>query len=170
MTFANFKSGGGAETVFAGHGRDSSDLLKSVVDSRAVTKAGETLRSVCLRLRRIRSQPPLTRRLPSNTTYLVELPRVVVAVVNADLASVDARVTADAEVVRHERIAVGLQHNVSLQESALRRSRVNLLGLGHHDGLVFQVVEDGDLSDLVVLEAALDDVLLEVTEESEDLI
>jgi len=45
-----------------------------------------------------------------------------------------------------------------------------LLGLGDHDRLVLQVVEDGDMSHSGILEAALNDVLFEVTVESQDLL
>lgn len=58
---------------------------------------------------------------------------------------------------------------MALQESTLGDASVDLLGLGDHNRLVLQVVEDGDLSDASVLEAALNDVLLEVALESQDL-
>lgn len=58
---------------------------------------------------------------------------------------------------------------MALEESTLRDARVDLLGLGDHNGLIFKVVEDCDLPDAVVLEAALDNVLLEVALETQDL-
>jgi hypothetical protein len=103
-------------------------------------------------------------------TYSVEGSGVVIAVVDANLTTVDASVAADAEVVWHERVAVGLQKHVTLEEGTLGRSGVDLLGLTNHDRLVFQVVEDGDLPELMVLKTALDDVLFEVTVESQHLL
>ena len=63
-----------------------------------------------------------------------------------------------------------LENDLAFQESALWNARVDLLGLSDHDRLVFQVVEDCHLPDAIVLEAALDDMLLEVTIEAEDLL
>ena len=63
-----------------------------------------------------------------------------------------------------------LENDLAFQESALWNARVDLLGLSDHDRLVFQVVEDGHLPDAIVLETALDDMLLEVTIEAEDLL
>ena len=51
----------------------------------------------------------------------------------------------------------------------MRHSRVDLLWLTDHDGLVFEVVVDDDLSHSGVLETALNDVLFEVTGELQDL-
>jgi hypothetical protein len=59
---------------------------------------------------------------------------------------------------------------VALQESALRDTSVDQLGLSDHDGLIFKVVEDGDLSNAFILEAALNDVLLEVALETQHLL
>ena len=103
------------------------------------------------------------------STYRVVPASVVITVINADLTAIDASVSAEAEVVWHERIAIGLVDDVALEEGTLRGSRVGLLGLSDHDGLVLEVVIDGDLSDAEVLQATLDDVLFEVTVESQDL-
>ena len=102
-------------------------------------------------------------------TYLVELASVVIAVVDADDAAEDGRVGPDREVVWHVGAAVGLQDNLTLEEGTLGHARVDLLGLGDHDRLVLEVVEDRDLPASGVFEAALNDVLLEVTVESQDL-
>lgn len=101
---------------------------------------------------------------------LIETARVVITVAEADLAAIDAGVSTDAEVFGHERGAVSLQNAVTLEESALGHARVHLLGLSDHDGFVFEVVEDGDLPDAVVLEAALNDMLLEVALEAQYLL
>jgi len=100
----------------------------------------------------------------------IEFTSVVITVVDADLAAEDASVAANGEIVWHEWAAIGLQNDLTLEESTLRGTRVHLLGLSDHDGLVFQVVENCDLPDLGVLEAGLDDVLLEETVESQDLL
>jgi hypothetical protein len=44
-----------------------------------------------------------------------------------------------------------------------------LSGLTDHDRVILQVVEDDQLANTVVLEAALNDAFLEVTIKSEDL-
>ena len=87
------------------------------------------------------------------------------------MATEDADVDSDAEVLGHERLAraIRLQNNLTLKENTLRSARVDLLGLSDHDRLVFQVVEDSDLLDPEILEARLDDALLEVAVESQDL-
>jgi len=59
---------------------------------------------------------------------------------------------------------------VALEESTLGYARVDLLGLGDHDRLILHVVEDGHLSDAVVLETALNNVLLEEALETQDLL
>lgn len=51
----------------------------------------------------------------------------------------------------------------------MRSAAVDFLGLADHNCVVFQVVEYRQLSDLVVLESALDDALLKESEESENL-
>ena len=63
-----------------------------------------------------------------------------------------------------------LENNLAFQESALWNARVDLLGLSDHDRLVFQVVENGNFPDFGVFEAAFNNVLLEVTVESQDLL
>ena len=110
-----------------------------------------------------------TKHWRGDESYLVVLASVIITIVDADLATIDAGVAADAEVVRNEGSAVGLQDDVALQESTLRDASVDLLGLGDHNRLVLKVVEDSDLSDASVLEAALNNVLLEVALESQNL-
>lgn len=102
-------------------------------------------------------------------SYLVEATSVIIAVVDAHLTPVDASVASNAEVVWHEWAAISLQSDVSLQEVTLRQTCVDLLGLGHHDGLVFQEVEDGDPADSEIFEPALSHVFLEVGLEAQDL-
>lgn len=62
-----------------------------------------------------------------------------------------------------------VEDNMSLEEGSLGNSTVLLLGFHEHDGFVFQIVVNGQLSDSVVLKSALDDVFLAETEESQDL-
>ena len=56
--------------------------------------------------------------------YLEELSRESITVINAELATVDANVEADAEVAGHEWAlgAVLLQRHLPLEEGALRRA------------------------------------------------
>ena len=86
------------------------------------------------------------------------------------MSSVNASVASDREVIWHKSVTVLLENTLAFQESALWDARVDLLVLSDHDRLVFQVVEDSHLPDAIVFEAALDDVLLEVTIEAEDLL
>ena len=108
---------------------------------------------------------PFNRR----KSYLIVTARVVITVVDADLTAIDASVGSDAEVVGHERATVRLQDDVALEEGALGNARVDLLGLRDHNGLVLKVEEDGHFPDAVVLETALNNMLLEVALEAEDL-
>ena len=58
---------------------------------------------------------------------------------------------------------------MTLEEGTLRRSRVDLPRLTNHDCLVFEVVIDCDFSILGDLKTTFNDVLPEVTVESQDL-
>jgi hypothetical protein len=102
---------------------------------------------------------------------LEELASVLIAVVEADLTAEDADVAPNTEVVGHEGGSgtVLLEDNLAIKESTLRDTGVHLLVLGDHDGLVLKEVEDSDLSDSVVLETRLNNVLFKVTVESQDL-
>ncbi len=62
-----------------------------------------------------------------------------------------------------------LNHTLALKESTLCDTSVDLLRLSDHNRLIFHVVEDGELSDAMVLKSGLTDMLLEVTVESQDL-
>ena len=94
---------------------------------------------------------------------------VIVAVVDSEGASANGNVCSDEEIVWHEGAAVSLQNNLALQEGALRNASVDLLGLSEHDGLVLQVVENGDETDASIFKTALDDALLKVGVEAEHL-
>ena len=102
-------------------------------------------------------------------TYTVELASVFITVVDADLATINASVSVNVEVIWHERLAVGLKADMTLEEGTLRCSRVDLLGLSHHHRFVFKVVKDCHFSILSDLKTAFNDMLPEVTVESQDL-
>ena len=108
-------------------------------------------------------------RRSEEVTYSVEFASVLISAVDADAATENLSVLANAEVVWHEGVPIRLQNDLSFEEGTLRHTSIRLLGLSHHDGLVLQVVEDGDLSDSVVLKTGLHHGLLEVTVESQDL-
>lgn len=55
-------------------------------------------------------------------TYFVVFASVLIGVVDADLAAIDASVSANAEVVCREGTAVWLQDNLALQEGTLGNS------------------------------------------------
>ena len=65
---------------------------------------------------------PMAARVSILITYFVELPRVVVTVVDSDLSPEDANVHSDSEVIWHEWAlgAVLLQNHLPLEEGALR--------------------------------------------------
>lgn len=86
-------------------------------------------------------------------TYLKELSCVLIAVIDADAASKDADIDAYSEITwKHgDARAVLLQDHLSLEEDALRSAAVLLSGLTNHDRVIFQVVEDDQLANLVVL-------------------
>jgi len=105
------------------------------------------------------------------TTFHEEFSSVVIAVVDAEDAAVDSDVKSNSEVVGHEGLlgAVTLEDHVAVKERSLGNTRVHLLGLGDHDGLVFQVVEDDGLADSVVFKSAFNDTLFGVCVESQYL-
>jgi hypothetical protein len=104
-------------------------------------------------------------------SYLEEFTGVLVNVVDADAASEDADIEADAEVggEHGETRAVLLQDHLALEEDALGGAAVNLARLTDHDRVVLKMVQNDQLADAVVLEAALNNRLLEVTIKSEHL-
>ena len=104
-------------------------------------------------------------------TYLEELSCVLITVVDANATAENANIEANSEVTREHRKtrAVLLEDHLSLEENALRSTTVFLSWLTDHDRVVVQVVENGQLADAIVLKAALNDALLEVTIKSEDL-
>jgi len=95
---------------------------------------------------------------------------VFIDAVDADLTAIDASVGTNAEVIGREWSAILLNHTLALQESTLCDTSVDLLRLSDHNRLIFKVVEDGELSDAMVLKSGLTDMLLEVTVESQDLL
>ena len=106
-----------------------------------------------------------------NPTYLEEFTGVLVDVVDADAASEDADVEADAEIGgQHGKAgAVLLEDHLALEEDALGGAAVHLARLTDHDRVVLQVVQNYQLANAVVLKAALHNRLLEVTIKSEHL-
>lgn len=101
---------------------------------------------------------------------LVELVSIIISRVEAEFSGIDLDISLQREVLWHHWAAIWLEIYQALEEGTLRNTRVYLLGLGDHDRLVLQVVEDGDKSHSGILEAALNDVLFEVTVESQDLL
>lgn len=110
------------------------------------------------------------RRRKITSLLLIETASVVITVGDADLATIDSSVSADTEVIGHERSAIRLQNAVTLEESTLRHARVDLLGLSDHDRLVLKEVEDSHLPYAMVLETALYDMLFEVALETQHLL
>lgn len=106
-----------------------------------------------------------------SVTYNVEVTGKLVAIVNPELAAVDADVKANAEVIGTEG-SVGtvlLKGHLTLEEGALRSAAVDLLGLSDHDRVVFEEVEDHNEAETMVLETALDNAFFKVRIKSQDL-
>lgn len=112
------------------------------------------------------------RRGLGGTEVGEESSSVFVAVVNSNLASVNANIATDAEVLRHEGglRTVLLEDHLTVEESTLESSTVGLTGLSDHDGFVFQEVEDNESANSMVFKTAFNNTLLEVTKKSEDLL
>ena len=103
-------------------------------------------------------------------TYLEELAGVIVAIINADWAAINANVEANTEVLGHERVhTIRLKNHMAFKESSLGNTWVLNLGLSNHDTLVFEVVEHGKVVDAVVFKASLNNSLFKVTVESKHL-
>ena len=109
--------------------------------------------------------------LRRNEAYLEELSSVLIAVINTDASSENADIKANSKVTREhgEARAVLLQYHLSLEEDTLRSSTVYLSWLADHDGVIFQVIEDDQFANAIVLKAAFNDALFEVTIKSEHL-
>ena len=104
-------------------------------------------------------------------TYFVETASIVVASKDSDNAAINGNIDANAEVFWHEwgTRTVLFENHLSLEESALWNSSINLLWLCDLDGLVLQVIKDNNFPNSVIFEAGLDNALLKVTVESQDL-
>jgi len=91
------------------------------------------------------------------STYLEEFACVLIDVIDANAASEDANVKADAEVggEHGEAGAVLLEDHLALEEDALGGAAVHLARLADHDRVILQVVQDDQLADAVVLETTL---------------
>ena len=104
-------------------------------------------------------------------TYLEEFSCVFVAIVDPYGSTTNTDIEADSEVSwleRHLR-AVLLQDHLAVEEGALHRACIHLLWLDHEDGSVLKEVVDNQLSNSEVLEARLNDTLLEISEKSQHL-
>jgi hypothetical protein len=100
-----------------------------------------------------------------------EFAGILITVVDADRAAAQSDVLANGEIgrlVRHLRAILSDDH-LALEENTLGTARVGDLRLNELDGAILKVVEDGQLSNAVVLEAGLDNGFFEVTVETEDL-
>jgi hypothetical protein len=85
------------------------------------------------------------------------------------LTAKNGNIASDSEILGHERHTVWLLEALLLEESALRNTGIDLLGLYYHDGLVNQVVEDMNFADAVVLKAGLNNAFFCISEEFQDL-
>jgi hypothetical protein len=106
-----------------------------------------------------------------NAEITEEFAGILITVVDADRAAAQSDVLANGEIgrlVRHLRAILSDDH-LALEENTLGTARVGDLRLNELDGAILKVVEDGQLSNAVVLEAGLDNGFFEVTVETEDL-
>jgi len=104
-------------------------------------------------------------------TYLEEFASVLIDIIDTDAAAKDADVKANAEIGgKHGKArAVLLEDHLALEENTLGSSTIGLAGLADHNGVILQMVQNDQLANAVVLEAALNDALLKVTIKSEHL-
>lgn len=87
------------------------------------------------------------------------------------MAAVNADVKADAEVIGTEGSvrAVLLQSHLAFEEGTLWRAAVDLFGLGDHDRIIFEEIEDHDKSESMVFKTALDNAFFKVCIKSQHL-
>lgn len=113
----------------------------------------------------------IKREFVNWVTYEEERSGVLVSVIDSNRATTDANVEADVEVsgLEGHLRAVLLEHHLSLKEGTLRSASVDDLRFNNLNGPILKVVVNDELSDAVVLEAGLDNTLLEVTVEAEHL-
>jgi len=102
--------------------------------------------------------------------FVIKLAGVLVHVVYSELSAKDGDIASDSEILGHERHTVWLLEALLLEESSLRNTGIDLLGLDYHDGLVDQVVEDMNFADAVVLKAGLNNAFFCISEEFQDLL
>ena len=101
-------------------------------------------------------------------TYIEEFSSVLVTISYPDSSSVHADIKANSEVLGQERLlgAVPPNHHLPLEEDSLRSATVDLFGLVDHDGVVLEIVVEGQFADAVVFQFAFHHALLEITEKS----
>lgn len=88
----------------------------------------------------------------------------MIAVVNSNGSSADADIEANSEFIWAQRQsrAVLLEDDLSLEESTLRSSTVDLLWLSDHNRPVFEEVVNYEFSESVVFKSAFDYAFLEI--------
>ena len=88
-------------------------------------------------------------------TYLKELTGVIITVVYSNGPATNTKIKSNPKISRFKRHirAVLFEHHLSVQEGALHGATVDLLGLDHQDGSVFQEVIDDELPNPEVFEA-----------------
>ena len=104
-------------------------------------------------------------------TYSEELSSVLIAIVNSNGSSTNAYVEANSEFIWAQRQsgAILLEDDLSLEESALGSSTVDLLGLSDHNRSVFEEVVNYEFSESVVFKSAFDHAFLEIAQKSKHL-
>jgi len=100
-----------------------------------------------------------------------KLTSVLISIVDSNATAIDSNIKTNTEVLRQEWLlrSVWLEDHLSLEESTLRGTRINLLRLGDHDRLVFKEIENGNLAKAVVFQTAFDNAFFEITLESQNL-
>ena len=95
----------------------------------------------------------------------------MISIVDSNATTVDSNVKTNTEILRHKWFlrSVRLEDHLSLEESTLWGTRINLLGLSDHNRLIFEEVENGHLTKAVVFQTAFDNTFFEITLESQNL-
>lgn len=100
-----------------------------------------------------------------------ELAGVIISVINADSASINTNIEADAEIARHEwGHTVRLEDHMSIEECTHGHASVRLFGLNDQNTLVLQEVVNNQVVNTMVLNTILNNGFFKVTVEAKYLL
>ena len=103
-----------------------------------------------------------------NVTYFKEFSGILIAVVNSNCSSADSNIESNSKVFWlewHIR-AILLDYHLSIKESTLWCSRIDLLWFCDEDGSVFKEVVNYDIFDSVIFKSTFNNAFFEITVKS----